>query len=158
EKKEIVLGSLSTIDGSPVTAVRLLSPGGSTDGLYAIQHLVPISQCLPFRFLSVLAPAQASSLLIPDNNLFASGRALALIKSIWGKIGASISLSLIYPKQISEQVRDGASLVVNVSNLSWFHNAILSRQVLAAGVLRAVENERYVVVASNTGISAVIAP
>jgi apolipoprotein N-acyltransferase len=70
----------------------------------------------------------------------------------------SVYIELIYPKLIADEVRNGASLLVNVSNLAWFHNASINRQLLAAAVLRSVENERYLVLAANTGISAVIDP
>ena len=64
----------------------------------------------------------------------------------------------IYPHLISNEVRHGANILVNVSNLGWFHQASLNRQMLAAAVLRAVENGRFMVLATNTGISAVIDP
>ncbi|MCA9806158.1 MAG: apolipoprotein N-acyltransferase, partial [Cyanobacteria bacterium HKST-UBA02] len=59
---------------------------------------------------------------------------------------------------IADEVRKGASLLVNVSNLSWFHDASINRQLLAAAVFRAVENGRYLVLSTNTGVSAVITP
>ncbi|MBX9723579.1 MAG: hypothetical protein K2X81_19400, partial [Candidatus Obscuribacterales bacterium] len=65
---------------------------------------------------------------------------------------------LIYPELIAQEVSNGASLLVNVSDLSWFHNNVLSKQLLAAAVSRSVENGRYLVLASNTGISAVVNP
>jgi apolipoprotein N-acyltransferase len=48
--------------------------------------------------------------------------------------------------------------LVNIGNLAWFHNTSLNQQILAAAVMRAVENGRYLVLANNTGISAVIDP
>jgi len=80
------------------------------------------------------------------------------LASPWGKIGVSISSEIIYPRLIAQEVREGAALLVNISNLAYFHNSYLSRQVLAAAVFRAVENQRYVILATNTGVSAVIDP
>ena len=77
---------------------------------------------------------------------------------MWGKVGVSICAEIIYPHIVSTEVRRGANLLVNMSNLGWFHASSLNRQMLAASVFRAIENGRYVVVASNTGISAVIDP
>jgi apolipoprotein N-acyltransferase len=81
-----------------------------------------------------------------------------LLKSAWGNVGTSVSFELVYPELIASEVNNGASLLVNVSDLSWFHNNVLSKQLLAAAVSRAVENGRYLVLASNTGISAVVNP
>jgi apolipoprotein N-acyltransferase len=89
---------------------------------------------------------------------FFAGNAIRLLDSGWGKMGLSIYIELIYPNLIADEVRRGASLLVNVSNLAWFHDSSINRQLLAAAVLRAVENERYFVLATNTGISAIIEP
>jgi len=77
---------------------------------------------------------------------------------MWGKIGASLGFELIYPRLLAEQARRGAALLVGAANFACFHNSVLSRQILASAVLRAVENGRYLVLVTNTGISAVIDP
>jgi apolipoprotein N-acyltransferase len=54
-------------------------------------------------------------------------------------------------------VQNGAQLLAVPSNNATFDEA-MSQQQLAFGRLRAVEHDRYVVVAGTTGISAIIAP
>ena len=54
-------------------------------------------------------------------------------------------------------MRNGAQVLAVPSNNATFNEA-MSEQQLAFARLRAVEHDRYVVVAGTTGISAVIAP
>ncbi len=49
-------------------------------------------------------------------------------------------------------------MLVNISNDSWFGRSTNPYQSLDTGILRAVENRRYMIVSSNSGISAVITP
>lgn len=56
-----------------------------------------------------------------------------------------------------QAVRNGAQLLAVPSNNATF-NKTMSEQQLAFAQVRAVEHDRYVVVAGTTGISAVIAP
>jgi apolipoprotein N-acyltransferase len=53
--------------------------------------------------------------------------------------------------------QQGADLLINSSNLGWFHqNPLLEAQFLAIGQLRAAETHLPLVISSNTGISAII--
>ncbi len=75
------------------------------------------------------------------------------------KISPSICFELAsneHSKQIRQQNPD---IIINSSNLGWFHqNSVLNAQFLAYGILRAAETHRPLVLAANTGISAIIAP
>ena len=158
QKKEAVVGSFEILKDSLVDAVRLINATGSSDSLYAKTRLLPFVESVPFGSLTRAIPENLFNLLPSSKNNFLVSPEPYMLKSIWGKVGASISFELVYPELIAQEVNNGASLLVNVSDLSWFHNAVLSKQLLAAAVARSVENERYLVLASNTGISAVVNP
>jgi len=160
EKKEIVTGSVESIKGSSVNAVRVISTDKNTlqSSLYVKRRLVPFGEFYPQTFLDALIPSQVKKLMLGHQGGFVAAQKLRLLNSIWGKIGASICVEVIYPKLIANEVRSGASLLVNVSNLAWFHNSPLNRQILASAVMRSVENGRYMILATNTGISAIIDP
>ena len=64
---------------------------------------------------------------------------------------------MIFDRAARESVRSGAQLLAVPTNNATFDEA-MSEQQLAFGRLRAVEHDRYVVVAGTTGVSAVIAP
>lgn len=158
EKKEVVSGSVESLDNSSINAVRLISPEPGADRLSVKRRLVPFGEYVPGGPLADVLPVEVKRLLMGGNQGFVAARTAFLLGSIWGKIGASICVEVIYPRLIADEVRQGASLLVNVSNLAWFHGATLNKQVLAAAIMRAVENGRYLVLATNTGISAVVDP
>jgi apolipoprotein N-acyltransferase len=72
------------------------------------------------------------------------------------RVGSFICYEAAYPGIVSQFVRNGASLLVNVSNDAWFGTTAGARQHLAHAVMRAIENDRDIVRVTNTGISALI--
>ncbi len=153
EKKEILVGSIEAMRYGHVNGARLIG-GTDKDNLYVKQRLVPFGEFAPLGPLGQKINERLP--LSPD--VFLKSKSARPLRSIWGGIGVSICVELIYPHIISNEVRHGANLLINVSNLGWFHQSSLNRQILAAAVMRAVENGRFMVLATNTGISAVIDP
>ncbi len=160
EMKEVVAGSVEAFKGNYVNGVRVISTDKNTlqSSLYVKRRLVPFGEFYPQTPLDVLIPSGVKKLMLGHQGGFVAAQKLSLINSLWGKIGASICVEVIYPKLIANEVRQGASLLVNVSNLAWFHNSPLNKQILASAVMRSVENGRYMILATNTGISAIIDP
>jgi apolipoprotein N-acyltransferase len=73
------------------------------------------------------------------------------------RLGGLICFELIYPELAARHRERGATLLVNSSNLGWFHgNRLLWRQFLAIGQIRAAENRMPLVISANTGVSALI--
>ncbi len=72
-------------------------------------------------------------------------------------VGVSTCWEVIFDRAPRKAVRNGAQLLAVPSNNATF-NKTMSEQQLAFAKVRAVEHDRYVVVAGTTGISAVIAP
>jgi apolipoprotein N-acyltransferase len=72
------------------------------------------------------------------------------------RVGAFICYEAAYPVIIRQFVRNGATLLVNVSNDAWFGNTAGARQHLLHAMMRAIENDRDLVRVTNTGISALI--
>ena len=64
----------------------------------------------------------------------------------------------MFPDLVRQAVRQGAEVLVNLSNDAWFGDAAPARQQLEIATLRAVENRRYLVRAAATGFSAVVDP
>jgi apolipoprotein N-acyltransferase len=72
-------------------------------------------------------------------------------------VGVATCWEVIFDREPRKAVLNGAQLLVVPSNNATF-NKTMSEQQLSVAKLRAVEHDRYVVVAGTTGISAVIAP
>jgi apolipoprotein N-acyltransferase len=70
----------------------------------------------------------------------------------------SICFETIWPGWFNAAVREGAQFLVNITDDGWFGDTAAARQHLNAAILRAVETRRWLVRASNSGISAVVDP
>jgi apolipoprotein N-acyltransferase len=55
-------------------------------------------------------------------------------------------------------VREGAQVLVNLTNDAWYERTSAAYQHLVFYIFRAIETDRYVLRAANTGISAIIDP
>ncbi len=74
----------------------------------------------------------------------------------FARVGAFICYEAAYPDLVRGFVKNGATLLVNVSNDAWFGKTSGPRQHLAHARLRAIENDRDLVRVTNSGISALI--
>lgn len=131
----------------------LLNPEGKTIAAYDKQHLVPFGEYIPlstlFPFITRLAHGDGE--FIPgDDPAPLRWKNLAL--------GILICYETIFPELSQDRVRAGANLLVNISNDAWFGASSAPRQHLHQAVLRAVEQGRYLIRATNTGITAVVDP
>ena len=73
--------------------------------------------------------------------------------------GQKIGVSICYEDAFGELIRNtlpDATLLVNVSNDAWFGDSIAPQQHLEIARMRALESGRYLLRATNTGISAII--
>ena len=74
-------------------------------------------------------------------------------------LGARIAVTICYEDVFGEEVIDAmpeARLLVNISNDAWFGDSLAPHQHLEMARMRALETGRYLLRATNTGISAVI--
>lgn len=122
--------------------------------LYYKHHLVPFGEYVPFSdwFGGLL------DLLAVPMSAFSAGEAYQpnLMAANY-----PVGVSICYEAAFGQRVRSAlpkAQLLVNVSNDAWFGDSIAPHQHLEIARLRALENARYLLRATNTGISAVIAP
>ncbi len=122
-------------------------------GVYRKRHLVPYGEFVPLRkllgnFMKVLD--------VPMNVDFSSGEIRQdLLKAAGEGIGVSICYEDAFPEEIGRALPH-ASLLVNVSNDAWFGDSIAPHQHLQIARMRALEAGRYLLRATNTGISAII--
>lgn len=142
---------LQTGDIHYANSAFLLAPDGKTIGAYDKEHLVPFGEYVPlsgfFPFISQLA--QSDGAFVPGNSPEPLRREeLAL--------GVLICYEAIFSGLGQDRVSAGANLLVNISNDAWFGHSSAPRQHLHQAVLRAVEQGRYLVRSTNTGITAIV--
>ncbi len=83
---------------------------------------------------------------------------LGLPKISWGKIGLLSGADIIDFRLVANEVRKGASLIIDSTNLDLLSNPYLNRQLLAAAIFRAIENNRYILFSTGRGVKAIIEP
>ena len=74
------------------------------------------------------------------------------------KVSPLICYEDTIPSLARESVRQGAELLVNVTSDSWFGRTLAPHQHHLIAAFRAIENRRYLIRATNTGLSAVVDP
>jgi apolipoprotein N-acyltransferase len=74
------------------------------------------------------------------------------------QLGAFICGESLHPEIARELAMAGAELLANPSNDYWFGHPQAAAHQLQVASLRAIENRRYLVRATSTGISAVVDP
>jgi len=130
----------------------LVGPEGSLAGYYDKTHLVPFGEYVPFRLSEFLPIGK----LVQGVGDFRAGRQLAPLTADGLAMGVLICYETIFTELAQERVARGANVLVNISNDAWFGRSSAPRQHLQLSVLRAVEQGRWLVRATNTGISAFI--
>ena len=131
----------------------LISPAGEAIGRYDKSHLVPFGEYVPFkRFLPFLKK------LTEGVGDFSAGPGAVPIAFKGGGIGVLICYESIFPEIAAASVKNGSTLLVNITNDAWFGRTSAPHQHFEMSILRAVENKVFLLRAANTGISAVIGP
>ena len=131
----------------------LLDSEGQDLGYYDKEHLVPFGEYLP-PWLEY--PALA--FLFQGVGDFAPGVSKLPLQIKGLAFGLLICYESIFPEIAQARVRAGAGLLVNISNDAWFGLSSAPEQHLQLSALRAVEQGRWLVRGTNTGISAFVDP
>ncbi|MBI5041638.1 MAG: apolipoprotein N-acyltransferase [Gammaproteobacteria bacterium] len=127
---------------------------GQEEGAYYKHHLVPFGEYLPLRkILGTLL--QVMPLPVADFNAGKLGQ--PLVRAAGYPVGVSICYEIIFGEEIITQLPQAAYLV-NVSNDAWFGDSLAPHQHLEMARMRALETGRYLLRATNTGITAIIGP
>lgn len=112
----------------------------------------PFGEYLPWRpFFRLLSEH------VDDAGYFVAGQGNGVVHAAGIPVGVTTCWEVLFDRAPRSAVLNGAQLLAVPTNNATF-DAVMSRQQLAVAKARAVEHDRYVVVAGTTGISAVIAP
>lgn len=135
-------------------AVYHVTSEGIRQPAYRKQILVPFGEYLPFaELVERLCPWLMEFM---TGNVFEAGNEEIVFDTKVGRIGTLICFESVFSEAAREAVDEGAQLLAIISNDAWFEGTPAMRQHHAHAVMRAVETNRYVLRAGNTGISSVI--
>jgi len=141
----------SSDDGGYYNSVYLLDAEG-LQGRYDKRHLVPFGEYVPlsgvFAFLDKIAR---------NAGAFLPGEDLGLLPWRRERLGAAVCFEVVFPAEVAELVRAGATVLVTVTNDAWYGDTSAPWQHLRAARFRAAESRRPMLRAAITGVSALIA-
>ncbi|MBQ9105706.1 MAG: apolipoprotein N-acyltransferase [Mailhella sp.] len=134
-----------------------LRPQGDS-GHYDKEHLVPFGEYLPpvldWKLFEPLLQGLGGFTPGGDDTLFR----LELQGREPVSMGMLICYEAIFPELARNRVADGAQVLLNISNDAWYDRTSAPIQHLHLSLMRAVEQGRFVVRATNSGITAFLDP
>jgi apolipoprotein N-acyltransferase len=141
-----------TIDRRVFNTAHLLRPGEPLAQPYRKRVLVPFAEYLPHPDIipwpewlaprvSEMTPGESAQLFNMTSDL---------------SVGALICWENVFATLARESVRNGANLLVQLTNDVWFGHSAAPWQHNLMSVMRAVENRVPIIIASNTGPSQII--
>lgn len=154
---DLVVGSMdrSAANRPYNAAYGITSSGTVLPEVYHKRFLVPIGEYTPL-LVNYLPEWVKRWTNTPAGGGFAAGKEAVLLDLPLAKVAPLICFESISPEVTAASCRAGGQLLVNISDLAWFHKSDCGQQMLAFAVLRAIENRRYFIFAANTGPSAII--
>lgn len=130
----------------------VISLGSAPPQAYRKSHLVPFGEFIPLRpvlgwIVGVLA--------IPLQDFSRGGFEQRPLDVAGQRVAVNICYEDVFGEEIIRQL-PAATMLVNASNVAWFGRSIAPDQHLQISQMRALETGRYMLRATNTGMTAVI--
>ncbi|MGZ4789521.1 MAG: apolipoprotein N-acyltransferase [Terriglobales bacterium] len=141
--------------GEIYNSAQVVAPNGDWVGRYDKIHLVPFGEYVPLKgFFALLHLKQ----LVREVGNFLPGEERMVLPVHSYKLGTFICYESTYPDEVRDFAANGATLLVNISNDGWFGDNPAPFQSLRMARMRAIENQRWILRATNSGITASIDP
>ena len=151
------IGSEPAKPGVPASQVfnsaAIISPSGQWTARYDKVHLVPFGEYLPFPRLFAFAGG-----LTKEVGQFEAGKSRAPLDAGGAELGIFICYESVFPSEVRQFANQGAQVFVNLSNDGWYGDSGAYAQHLNQTRMRAIENDRWLLSATNTGVTASIDP
>lgn len=138
--------------GSFYNSGFVMAPDGTT-ARYDKRKLVPFGEYVPFGGVFAFVDKLAR-----NAGDFTAAEELRLLPWRDERLGLAICYEIVFPGEVAEAVREGATLLVTITNDAWYGDTAAPWQHYAAARFRAAESRRTVLRAAITGVSAVVEP
>jgi apolipoprotein N-acyltransferase len=157
----IVAGSLGIRNASVApdhatelyNSASLVKPSGEWGERYDKVHLVPFGEYVPFKPMFAFAGG-----LTQQVGDFSRGTSRAPLHADGAQLGVFVCYESVFPDEIRQFAANGAQVFVNISNDGWYGDSGAYAQHLKQARMRAVENSRWLLRDTNTGVTASIDP
>ena len=139
------------IDRLNYNAAVLFDAQGNRRQTYRKIRLVPFTEHFPWK---EELPAVYELLQDFDVYLWEPGAARTVFDVPGIRFSTPICFEDVFPNEVRAFVREGAEVILNISNDYWSLTPVQARQHFASGILRAVENRRPLLRSTASGITA----
>jgi apolipoprotein N-acyltransferase len=139
--------------GQAYNSAALMSPQGQWVARYDKIHLVPFGEYVPFK--SIFSFASGLTQAVGE---FGRGSSREPLEVDGYKLGVFICYESVFPDEVRQFARNGGQVFVNISNDGWYGDTGAWAQHLNQARMRAVENDRWLLRDTNTGLTASIDP
>ncbi len=137
----------------PLNSAALVAPDGTWSAQYDKVHLVPFGEYVPFQSFFFFVQK-----ITKEAGDFTRGSRRTVFQVDRYKLGVFICYESVFPDEVRIFAVNGAQLFANISNDEWFGPWGAPTQHLNMVRMRAIENHRWVLRATNTGITVSIDP
>lgn len=134
-------------------SAMLVTPGTGYAGRYDKIHLVPFGEFVPYASLFSFASGLTQAV-----GLFDRGTSRVPLVAEGHRYGVFVCYESIFGDEVRQLVRAGADVLVNLSDDGWYGDTSAPFQHINMARMRAMENRRWVLRDTNTGITAAIDP
>jgi apolipoprotein N-acyltransferase len=160
-------------DGSTYNRILLLDRRAERAGHYDKEHLVPFGEYVPpgiyvpfaSQFLqgTGFSPGKNERALwmsakSPPGNSTERSSASGEAEAEKIALGPLICYEVIFPELAQKRVEQNAAILVSVSNDAWFGRSSAPLQHLQLAAMRCIEQGRFMLRCTNTGVSAALDP
>jgi apolipoprotein N-acyltransferase len=153
------IGNESDIQASQdYNSAMIFAPDGSRVGRYDKIHLVPFGEYIPFKNLLVFAHKLTGR--VSEFTRGADRRVFLLPtqSAAHHRYGIFICYEAVFADEVRHFARNGAEVLVNISDDGWYGDTSAPWQHLNMARMRAIENRRWLLRDTNNGVTAAIDP
>lgn len=151
----LIGGSTLESDGIYYNAA-LLFREGDVQAEYQKEKLFPIGEYIPLSSTVAFLKGHLPEKLRKTN--YRQGIKTASLLSRKGRLGISICFESLDTDLIRRRVTDGADILINLTNDSWFAGSTADEEHFFVGAMRALENGRHFIQVASYGISGTVDP
>ncbi len=156
----VVLGNASADpDGHDYNSGTVYAPDGARIGRYDKIHLVPFGEYVPYAGLLAFAGHLTEN--VGEFSRGTERKVFSLSSPVSGRthrFSVFICYEAVFASEIREFANNGAEVFVNISDDGWYGDTSAPWQHLNMARMRAIENRRWIVRDTNSGVTAAIDP
>jgi apolipoprotein N-acyltransferase len=136
----------------------VFAANGASVGRYDKIHLVPFGEYVPFKQLLFFARSLTGRVGDTERGVERKVFRLGSSNGQAHRYGVFICYESVFGDEVRQFAQLGAEVLVNVSDDGWYGNTSAPWQHLNMARMRAIENRRWILRDTNSGVTAVIDP